>query len=101
MEYRCPICGSVLHVPDAHLWDHHTAPLVCDVCLQGFWLAEVTPEASAAYDKKNRTHRVHIRVAANQEHEEAVQRKAISKEVQALMTPRQHALVKERNYAVE
>ena len=97
MEKKCPRCGSRLHVPDAAIWDWQTAPLLCDVCLQGYWLAELEPSALLTYDAKNRTHRVPARVAAKKERALAQLRgHGISKDVQALLSTRQLELAKRR-----
>ena len=98
MEYKCPRCGSTLHVSDVAIWDWQTAPLLCDVCLQGYTLGELRGDSLKGYDVKNRTFRVQVRIAAEREYAEARLRgHGISDEVRALLSPRQLELHRKRN----
>jgi len=46
---RCPACGRLMTIPGIALVDPQTAPWLCQPCGRGFWHAECSPDARAAY----------------------------------------------------
>jgi transposase-like protein len=67
----CPICGGTL---TAVKLNGRSAPWLCPPCHRGFWNAELTPEAHAAWRPAHRDHGHHpaIRKAAEVEREYAL-----------------------------
>lgn len=45
----CPSCGRPLEVAATRSLDPDTAPWLCNACRRGFWAAELSAEARAAY----------------------------------------------------